>query len=108
MNHPDNLIFYREKVSALITQDVVAAVRVKYPGVTGQVLIYLVCLEIAAEGFQALHGEVENLHSIISKQTNQLAAIHVQSENDAAAMSRESDSDLEAALDLKYQDDEDP
>jgi hypothetical protein len=107
MTYPDDINFYRDKVLALITTDVVSSVHEKYPGVTGQILIYILCLEVAMQGFQLLHCEVENLHSIIAKQTNALAALEVPCENNAATMSREGDSDLEAALDLKYQDDVD-
>jgi hypothetical protein len=108
MAYQDELKFYREKVASLITSDVVSAVRVKHPGVTGQVFAYLLCLDVAMDGFQALQGEVENLHSIIAKQTSELAAMRAQCDDDAASMSREGDSDLEAALDLKYQNDDDP
>ncbi len=108
---PEDLQVFREKVCSLITPELVSSARAKYPGVSRQLLVYGICMEIAMKGFQALQdaavsarrSEVDHLHAIINQQTEKLATVQLQAEGDSLAMPSDDDSDLEAKLDLKYQ-----
>jgi hypothetical protein len=112
---PDDLQQFREKVCSLITPELVSSARAKYPGVSRQLLVYGICMDIAMKGFQALQdaavsarrSEVDHLHAIISHQTEKLASVQLQGDGDSLAMPSNNDSDLEAKLDLKYQGDND-
>lgn len=107
----EDLQKFREKVSSLITPELVSSARAKYPGVSRQLLVYGICMDIAMKGFQALQdaavsarrSEVEHLHAIISHQTEKLATVQLQADDDNLAMPSDNDSELEAKLDLKYQ-----